>query len=1122
MLAIPLLLLSAASGDSVGQVPYSKLETREATRQAMLEQLTPDSVAWGRWYQCSPFPYAGHGQDDLATSYGPEAELAGMRRGEAPDLERVYAGKDGHPARWVDRGLLADTAVDLHIHEEEELQDLVRGYLYTTVESPHAQTIEYTMGSDDGLRVWLNGELLHSIDVPRGLDPASDTVRFDFEEGTNDLLFEVVDGYGGWAFQINTRRELDPRSDAQLQFLLDRDFPPSRERAHYRVMTVPVPRDVVLEVGGLDVLPDGRPAVTTRRGEVYLVEDAYDAPPLAARFVRFADGLHEPLGVAWREDGRGLALDAVQRGELTRLVDLDGDLRADLYETLCDDWGVSGNYHEFAFGPEYDREGNAWVTLNVGFCGALGKSTVPYRGWALRIAPDGTMTPWCDGLRSPNGIGVWKDGEVFYVDNQGDYVATNKLSHLARGSWHGHPASLRWRDDVDSAEDERPPRQPASIWFPYRKMGQSAADIALDTTGGAFGPFAGQFFVGDQTLAEVMRVDLERVKGHYQGACFPFLGGLDCGVNRVAFAPDGSMFVGQTDRGWGSVGRKRYGLQRIEYTGEVPFEIQRMSARSDGFVLEFTQDVDRATAGDPASYSATSYTYEYHADYGAPEDDAQELEVLAVDVLGPRTVRVHLSPMRAGYVHELHVPGVRNLADEGLLHEEAYYTLIEVPEPDPGALALRGTPAAEIPRVLFLTHSAGYVHDVVRRPSPDQLALAERELIEAARDRLEVIPRQDCAELTPERLAGYDAVVFYTTGELPIPDEHKRGLVDWVAAGGAFVGVHCATDTFYEYPPYQEMLGGVFDGHPWHEEVTLRVEDRAHPACAALGESLELVDEIYQFREFRRYPNYPLLSLTGEHADLSKGKRADGDYVNAWFKDWGEGRVFYTALGHRAEVWEDERFREHLVAGIVWAIDGETSPQPPEDAARLLEGDLEAWCHADSSDARWDLAGGVLTVRPGSGDVFTRERFGDGLYHIEFSPSVHDASVSGQARGNSGVYLMGQYELQILDSFGLEPGPGDCGACYGIAPPRCAPYRPAGEWSTYDIEFQAPRFSTEGVKVSNARVTAWLNGRLIHDDLELPAPTGGAWRPDEFPLGPLRLQDHGNTVRFRNIWVLPR
>lgn len=1126
----------------VGDVPYEKLETRRATREAVLQALDPNPIRWGAWHQLSPFPYAGHGRGDLKTPHAPEAELARMRAGEAPDLEAVYEGKNGVEARWQPIGHRAGKRIDLHRGDDRALNDLVAGYLYTTIEAPSARRVEYELGSDDGLRLWLNGELLLDKDVPRSLDPHADRVAFDLAEGTNDVLIKVVDGQGGWEFQILTEVPLDPRVEAQLEFLLDRDFPPSRAHEYYRPLTVPIPDELVVEVGGLDVLPDGRPAVCTRRGDVFLVEGAYDEPPLDARFLRYAEGLHEPLGLEGRQEDDGLALYTVQRAELTRLIDTDGDGRADLYETVCDDWGISGNYHEFAFGPRFDREGNAWVTLNVGFCGSLGKATVPYRGWALKVTPEGEMVPVCSGLRSPNGLGMWKDGEMFYVDNQGDYVATNRLSHLRQDAFIGHPAGLRWREDAEDLQGHTPEPQPPAVWFPYRKMGQSAADVVLDTTGGAFGPFAEQLFVGDQMMCSVMRVDLEEVNGHYQGACFPFIDGLDSGVNRMAFAPDGSMFVGQTDRGWGSTGDRSWGLQRIVWSGETPFEILHMRAESDGFELEFTADVDPETAGDAASYGVTTYTYAYHADYGAPEADKREAQVLSAVVTGPRSVRLALSAMRANHVHELLADGVRDAAGEPLLHAQAYYTLVEVPEVPEGAEEPEsGTRQAAAPReaehsaplaiaapeperLLFLTHSADFEHHVVKRIFKGVPAIAERELVDYAGEDYEVTVTKDCSVINAENLANYDAVLFYTTGELPVSEEDRMALIDWVATGGAFVGIHCATDTWYEFPEYMDMIGGAFDGHPWHEEVRLEVEDPAHPSVTHLGENWELKEEIYQFKWWRRFPLHGLLRLSGDKVDLSKGKRADRDYSTAWCKAFGEGRVFYTALGHRAEVWESEEFLRHLFGGIEWAIHGPDLPVPaPEGALELMKpGDTSAWVHGGDRPCEWEEEDGVFTVKPGTGDVFTKEHFGDGLFHVEFSPSVHPENVKGQGRGNSGVYLMGQYELQVLDSYGLEPKMGDCGACYGVALPLVAPYRPPGSWSTYDIEFTAPRFDAEGNKTANARITAWLNGRKIHDDLEVPGPTAASWRREEFPLGPLKLQDHGNPVRFRNAWVLPR
>jgi hypothetical protein len=667
----------------IGGAEYKKLDSRQATYDRMINIIAPQTVRWGEWHMLQPFPYAGHGRDDLKTALAPEQELSKMRTGgDGPDLSATYEGKNGQEAVWKPIGDIANRAVNFGGFNRQDLDNDTVGYLYGTLTVDEATTFETAMGSDDGLRFWLNGRLLVDQDVPRGLNPEEVKLKLNLEPGVNHVLAKVSQGGGSWQFQIAKQLPLDPQTDAMLQYHLDLDFPPSPEFEHYRAITIPVPEDIVLEVGGLATLPDGRPIVSTRRGEVWIVEGAYDDPPANVEFKRFAYGLHEPLGTAVREENGTVAVYCVQRGELTRLIDEDGDDVADLYETVCDDWGVSGNYHEFAFGPKFDDLGNAWVTLNVGFCGSLGKAVVAYRGWALKITPSGEMVPVCDGLRSPNGIEILPDGTPLYVDNQGDYVGTNRLNVLAPGSWAGHIASLRWRDDWEPG-DPKPARQPASVWFPYRKMGQSTADILYLDAGGKFGPYDGQLFVGDQTLASVMRVSLEVVGDHYQGACYPFREGLDCGVNRLALAQDGSMLVGQTDRGWGSIGRLRYGLQRLVYTGDMPFELLEMRVLPDGFQLEFTEDLDETTATDVKSYSMSSYTYEYHQEYGSDEMETQNLRITGAELVGPRTVRISVDGLRyagMGYVHELHLPGVRNADAEPPLHDVAYYTLMNMPQ----------------------------------------------------------------------------------------------------------------------------------------------------------------------------------------------------------------------------------------------------------------------------------------------------------------------------------------------------------------------------------------------------------------------------------------------------------
>ena len=342
-------------------------------------------------------------------------------------------------------------------------------------------------------------------------------------------------------------------------------------------------------------------------------------------------------------------------------------------------------------------------------------------------------------------------------------------------------------------------------------------------------------FVGDQMMATVMRVDLEKINGHYQGACFPFVEALDSGVNRMAFAEDGSMFVGQTDRGWGSIGKKSYGLQRIVWSGRTPFEILHMEVRHDGFELTFTADIDRESALDPDSYDLKSYTYAYHSKYGAPESDVEEAQILRVVQTGPRSIRLRVDEMRTGYVYELEANGVLDGQGEPLLHAQAYYTLMELPAAD-DSQAVETVENKE--RLLFLTHSAGFEHGVVKRKSPSTLAVAEQGLIDAAGDRYEVTVTKDCSSINATNLAKYDAVLFYTTGELPISEKNLEGLIDWVARGGAFVGIHCATDTLYEYAPYMDMIGGAFDGHPWHMDVSMVVEDEASSLHGASGRYL--------------------------------------------------------------------------------------------------------------------------------------------------------------------------------------------------------------------------------------------------------------------------------------------
>lgn len=458
----------------------------------------------------------------------------------------------------------------------------------------------------------------------------------------------------------------------------------------YRRIALEHPAELTLEAGGLAVMPGGKLAVATRRGDVWISDNPYADKGSDVTWRKFAGALHEPLGLACH-DG---ALYVSQRSEITRLRDTDGDGTADEYRCVAKGWGVSGAYHEYTYGPKFDPQGNMWITLNCTM-GDRVLSHTDWRGYSLRMSPDGRWQPVSGGMRSPCGIGINKAGDVFYTDQQGHWNSACGIHHIQQGRFHGHIASFESAklpgapfakpaevpENVPVAEAARlmPIYRPAVVWMPYRKMGMSTTDLALDDTGGKFGPFAGQFFVGELTQAAINRVFLEKVGGEYQGACFPFLERFQSGVLRLEFGEDGSLFVGETSRGWSSVGIKPYGVERVIWSGHAPFSMRTMEARARGFRCTFTKPVtpDAVAA---ARWQMRSHTYEYHADYGGPDIDVKEPVVRIVSISEDGlAVELEIDALRAGYVHELTVTGLRSSDDVPLMPEVAHYTLNKIP-----------------------------------------------------------------------------------------------------------------------------------------------------------------------------------------------------------------------------------------------------------------------------------------------------------------------------------------------------------------------------------------------------------------------------------------------------------
>lgn len=489
-----------------------------------------------------------------------------------------------------------------------------------------------------------------------------------------------------------------------------------KEEDFFKIMKVTAPEGTILEVGGLAMLPNGDLGVSTRRGDVYIVQNPTSPRPY---FRKFASGLHEVLGLVYK-DG---ALYCAQRGELTKLVDTNKDGKADVYETVYA-WPLSGHYHEYSFGPKIAPDGSFFVTGNVAFGDEQwwrGESRVPYRGWTMKISPDGKMEPWATGMRSPAGLGMI-DGELFYSDNQGEYVGSGGIWHVKKGIFAGHPAGLKWtnlpgspikltaeqfhtkvdpRDIKDANGRAIKPEnvvnekfvtkadiqkdfsqlQLQAVILPHTILGISNSEI-VKIPEGAFGPFAGQLLVGDQGQSKISRVMLEKVKGEYQGAAIEFRSGFQSGVMRMVWAPDNSLFVGETNRGWGSAGEENQGLQRLVWNNVMPFEMKTVRAMPDGFEVEFTQPVDRNSAEDLASYSVESFTYKYHPVYGSPPVNFDKPAVKGVKLSDDGLkARLIIDGLRQAYVHNVSLEGVRDKNNSSpLVHTNFFYTLNNIPD----------------------------------------------------------------------------------------------------------------------------------------------------------------------------------------------------------------------------------------------------------------------------------------------------------------------------------------------------------------------------------------------------------------------------------------------------------
>ncbi|MDR3635035.1 MAG: hypothetical protein P4L84_14620 [Isosphaeraceae bacterium] len=447
----------------------------------------------------------------------------------------------------------------------------------------------------------------------------------------------------------------------------------SLERPGYRAVALPRPKtmsgeDRIMPVA-LAVDPRDRRVfvASLKTGELFALA-APGGDRTSESFGNYGRGLFQDALSLLAEDD---ALYVLHRRNLTRVTDTDGDGFADRFDRVAAlPHGVADTY-DYAYGLVRDKEG-AFVLSYAPYA----STQLPGSGGAVRLVPGKAPREIAYGFRNPVGWCIGPEKELFFTDNQGEWVAANKLCHLVEGRFYGFPNRAQ-------PQHAKRPAGRAAIWVPYG-WARSINGMAYDHTGGKFGPFAGQFFLAELMFGgAIIRADVERVNGEFQGACFPFWGKGLMGPVSLAFDPRGSLYVGGiTEPGW-MAQPDRGALFRIDYTGRPPFEIQTIRVRPSGFRLVFTEAVDRARAVDPASYRVEHYRYEYTGAYGSPELDRMRDPVEQVHVSADgRSVELMVSRLVQDRIYMISAQGVRSAQGRELVHPTGAYTLNEVPAPD--------------------------------------------------------------------------------------------------------------------------------------------------------------------------------------------------------------------------------------------------------------------------------------------------------------------------------------------------------------------------------------------------------------------------------------------------------